>query len=122
MPPSITISWPVMKDAAGVARKPIRAAISSGVPALPGGEARAASTSAAVEDSVATQPGATAFTVIPCFAHSIAITFVIWLIPPLLHAYASWLFIPTAPNMEETLITLPRPRRKRVRRQRKSGP
>src|SRR5512141_147215 len=37
-----------------------------------------------------------------------AITFVIWLIPPLLQEYASWLFIPTAPKIEEMWMTFPR--------------
>src|SRR5512143_2102611 len=103
-----------MKSDAFEARKIAVPSSSSGCPQRPIGvrslmnRNRSGSCRSVATRGVSKYVGPMAFTWTLCGAHSMAITFVIWLIPPLLQAYASWLFIPTAPKIEETLMTFPR--------------
>src|SRR5512143_172474 len=103
-----------MKSDAFEARKITVPSSSSGCPQRPIGvrslmnRNRSGSCRSVATRGVSKYVGPMAFTWTLCGAHSMAITFVIWLIPPLLQAYANWLFIPTAPKIEETLMTLPR--------------
>src|SRR6202140_5289381 len=86
--PSTTIICPVTYDADSQARNAIAAATSSGRPGRPTGVFLPAIISSAVEDAVSIQPGATAFTVIPLRATSIARLRVSPIMPALAALYA----------------------------------
>src|SRR5581483_1328609 len=108
-PPSITIAWPVMYEAAFDARNTIGQAASSAHPILPIGMCRRTSAitlglpTTDATKAVSINPGQTAFTLIPSAATSLAKTRVYPRIADFVAAYAARSGVPIRPVMDDML-------------------